>query len=533
MSTDIKHPEGKTQTRKVRGVAEGRVDESGLTAQVNAILNRHPAVGLAVGVVRDGRLVFFHGHGLADIAARTPITEDTVFRIGSITKTVTAIAVMQLWEQGRIDLDAPANNYLRAYQLVPARASFRPATVRHLLTHTAGIREMLHPWGLLRLRDLGEVVEVARRVPSLAEFYGGGLRLDAEPGTRFMYTSHGFATLGQIVEDVSGIPLARYFRERIFEPLDMADTDLPRSERVRPRLATGYELRSHGAEAVADFEVVTLGGGGVFSTTRDMGRYVAALLGGGANEHGRVLQPATMALMFAPQYQTDPRIPGMGLAFMRANLGGHLAVEHGGILPGFDSQIFLAPDDGVGVLAFTNGGSGALHLLAEPSAGVLRHLLGVPDDVVRGDVPHHPELWADLCGWYRFSAHPTDPGKLALGAGAEVFVRRGELMMRFLSPIPKLYKGFPLHPDDHNDPYVFRIRLPLFGSGTCRVAFSQAPGGGTTALHLDFGPTAFQKQADANNPRLWATGALGALAVAGTVVAVGRSRSGPGKRVRA
>lgn len=82
---------------------------SELDTKVAEILNRHPAIGLAVGMVREGRLAFFHGHGLADIASKRPITEDTVFRIGSLTKTFTAIAVMQLWEQGWIDLDAPAN----------------------------------------------------------------------------------------------------------------------------------------------------------------------------------------------------------------------------------------------------------------------------------------------------------------------------------------------------------------------------------------------------------------------------------------
>jgi CubicO group peptidase (beta-lactamase class C family) len=503
------------------------INEGKMTARVREILNRYPTVGLAVGVVRNGALEHFYAHGLADIPSKTPITEDTVFRVASITKTITAIAVMQLWERGLVDLDAPANDYLRAYTLVPARASFRPATVRHLLTHTAGIREVLHPWGLLRLRDLGEVVKAGRHVPSLAAYYHGGLRIDAEPGTRWMYTSHGYATLGQIVEDVSRMSLARYFRERIFEPLGMADSDLVRSEPVTSRLATGYELRSHGAKAVSDYDSVTLGGGGVFSTPRDMARYVAALLGGGANEHGRVLQPATMAMMYAPHYQTDPRIPGMGLAFWRSVFGGRRAVEHGGILPGFDSQIWLAPDDGVGVMAFANGGSGAQLWLTEPTAGVLRQLLGVPDDAIRTNAPQHPALWGDLCGWYRFSTYATDPARFGLGAGAEVFVRRGQLMMRFLSPIPALYSGFPLHPDDDNDPYIFRIRLPLFGSGTCRVAFSQEPGAGTTALHLDFGPLAFQKQPAITNPRRWVTAAAGALAVGATVVVARRSRGKP------
>jgi CubicO group peptidase (beta-lactamase class C family) len=423
-----------------------------------------------------------------------------------------------------VDLDAPANDYLRGYRLVPAKAGWRPATPRHLLTHTAGVREVLHPSGLLRMRDLGETVRLGRPVPSLAEYYRGGLRIDAEPGTRFTYTNHGFATLGQIVTDVSGQPLDRYFREHLFAPLGMANTDLVRSERVEAHLATGYELRSHGAEAVCDYEAVTAGGGGVYSTPRDMARYLAALLGGGGNENGSALKPMTMAAMFEPHYRPDPRIPGMGLGFFRSDLGGHLAVEHDGILPGFDAQIFLAPDDGVGVMAFANGAKRGMHWLTPEVAGLLRRLLGAPDAVIRADVPHRPEVWADLCGWYLFSSHVTDPARFAIGAGAEVIVRHGALMIRFLSPIPALYRGFLLHPDDDTDPYVFRVELPWFGTG--RVVFSRQPGVGTTAVHLDAAPLSFQKQPATTNPRRWVTGALGALAVAATGTAVGLRRSG-------
>lgn len=523
MSTVDKKPVNTTRSVKVRGkAADSVLNESEMKASVNEILNRWPTVGLAVGVVHGGHLAFFHGHGFADIESNTPITEDTVFRIASITKTFTAIAVLQLWERGLIDLDAPANDYLRAYKLIPAKASFRPATIQHLLTHTAGIREVLHPSGLLRMRDLGETVKLGRPMHSLAEYYRGGLRIDAEPGSRFMYTNHGFATLGQIVEDVSGKPLDRYMREYIFNPLGMANTDLVRSERVQSRLATGYDLRSDGARAVTDYEVVTVGGGGVYSNTRDMAQYAAALLGSGTNEHGSILKPETMALMFEAHYQPDPRMPGNALAFFRANFGDHLVVEHDGILPGFDSQVFLAPDDGIGVMAFATGARHAMHWLMPEVGGLLRHLLGVPDEVVRTDVPQHPEVWGDLCGWYHFSAHLTDPAKLALGAGIEVFVRRGQLMMRVLSPIPALYRGFALHPDDDKDPYVFRIDFSAFGIDTGRVIFSQEPGVGTTTAHFEFGPMSFQKQPASKNPRLWATGTLGAFAVTATAAVVRR-----------
>jgi CubicO group peptidase (beta-lactamase class C family) len=193
---------------------------------MDGILNRHPAVGLAVGIVRHGSLEFFHGHGFADVASNTPIDADTVFRIGSVTKPFTATAVTQLHERGLIDLDAPANDYLRGYQLVPARSGFRPATVRHLLTHTAGIAEVQRVWDLLHpeagpFEGRPPILSVAagEPMPSLSGYYRRGLRVVAEPGTRFAYCNHGFATLGQIVEDVSGMPLQRYFREWIFEPL--------------------------------------------------------------------------------------------------------------------------------------------------------------------------------------------------------------------------------------------------------------------------------------------------------------------------
>ena len=112
--------------------------------------------------------------------------------------------------------------------------------------------------------------------------------------------------------------------------------------------------------------------------------------------------------MFEPHYQPDPRIPGMGLAFFRGNAGGHSVVEHQGIVPGFNSQIVLAPGDGVGVLAFTNGARQAVLWLSAETAGLLHHLLGVPDEAIRSDVPHHPELWGDLCGWYYLPGRLSD-----------------------------------------------------------------------------------------------------------------------------
>jgi CubicO group peptidase (beta-lactamase class C family) len=493
------------------------VNDLDMKASIDGILNRWPAVGLVVGVIHDGHQPDFYRHGVADIASSSPVTEDTIFRVASITKTLTAVAVMQLWEQGSIDLDAPANDYLRAFRLIPAKPSWRPATVRQLLTHTAGLGEVASPWQAL-LRDFGESFTIGR-LPTLAQHYRGGLRLAAEPGTRFRYSNHGPATLGQLVEDVSGEPLDRYFRKRIFAPLGMTNSDLIRSDLVKARLATGYEVRSCGVKAVAEREMVTAGAASVYSSPRDMSRYLAALLGGGTNEHGTVLRPQTVARMFEPHYQPDPRIPGMGLAFWRTYLGHHLVVEHQGTLPGFHSQLLLAPDDGVGVVAFTNGSWRPDFWLPAECSGLLGQMLGVPPEGVRGDVPQRPQIWDDICGWYALPGPLSDVRvRSVFGAGIDVYVRGGQLRLRFLSPIPALYRGFPLRPDDEDDPYVFRVEL--MESVSTRIVFAQEPGAGTTALHVELMPLSLRKQTATKNPRVWASGALVSLAAGGAAAAV-------------
>ncbi|BAW07448.1 serine hydrolase domain-containing protein [Nocardia seriolae] len=463
-----------------------------LDRRVRELLHRHAAVGFAVAVVRGGETVWFRGHGVADIGAGVAITEDTVFRIGSLTKTFTAIAVLQLVEQGEVDLDGPARDYLRAYRLVGARPAHRAPTVRQLLTHTAGLPELLTPTRVLA-PVLGETVAHGRAIPTLAEFYGGALRLVTEPGTCHTYSNHGFATLGQIVSDVSNQPLARVLRERVFDPLGMDATDLVRSDHVRERLAIGYTLRANGPRPVADRDLVTAGAGAIYSSSRDMGRYAAALLAGGANEHGSVLRPQTVASMFAPQYQPDPRIPGMGLAFFRHTLAGHPTVDHDGLMPGFSSQLMLAPDDGVGILAFTNGVRGGKQWLGTEVSELLRSLLGLAPETIRGDLAHRPHTWGALCGWYEFPGALRDIQKWFI-TGARVAVHRGGLTLRVISPIPALSRHIPLWPEDEKDPDVFRADLTALGMGVTRVVFTRDPDAAATALHLDAVPLSFHRR---------------------------------------
>jgi hypothetical protein len=215
----------------------------------------------------------------------------------------------------------------------------------------------------------------------------------------------------------------------------------------------------------------------------------------------------------------------MGLAFFRSESGGHRLVGHDGILPGFTSSLLVAPDDGIGLIAFTNGSPGAMAWMPIELERLLRHLLDVPDETMRTDVPHHPETWSEICGRYRLPDRISDlRGRVAMGAGVEVFVGGGRLMARILTPVPALYRGVPLHPDDESDPYLFRADLSPFGMPTVRIAFDRKAGVGTTALHTDLQSLSLYKRRATRGPGSWAVGALGAVAVATAVTVVRRRR---------
>jgi CubicO group peptidase (beta-lactamase class C family) len=501
------------------------VDEQALRIAVTEVLDRWPTAGLAVVILRDGEPVWFSGYGVADCASRAPVTADTVFRIGSVTKTMTAVAVMQLWEQGLVDLDVPVAEYLRSFGLTPVRADLPPVTLRHLLTHTAGLGYWRR-WSDL-LRPAVGSGDATRSVQPMADYYRRGLPVEVAPGTKWMYSNHGFATLGQIVEDVTGEPFARYLRAHVLAPLGMERSDLVRSERVTAGHATGYVVRARGLVPAVDREVATPAGGAVRSTPQDMARYATALLHGGANEHGTVLEPDTLGLMFQAHHQPDPRVPGYGLSFELGEEDGHRTVGHGGVLSGFLTQMTLAPDDGVGVVVLANTGGfdgrGAPELLA---GTLLRRLLGLPDQTIRAEVPARPEIWAELCGWYGMAPGPLTNAfsRLTFGAGVEVAVRHGHLMLLPISPIPALRRGFRLHPDDATDPYVFRVDLAAtWGKGTHRVAFRQEVSEGSATMCLEGMGLSLRRRPEVLNPRRWATGGL---IVGGSAAALRLGRAG-------
>ena len=488
------------------------VGEIDLHRTIARVLRRWPSAGLAVAVVRDGSPPRFLGHGVADVASGRPVGEHTVFRVGSLTKVLTAVAVMQLYEQEVVHLDAPADDYLRTFRLVPAETDVRQPTVRHLLTHTGGVGYWRRRSDLLRHPGVGSG-DVARSVVPLAEYYRDGLPVDVQPGTRWAYSNHGFAALGQIVEDVSGEPLDRYLRAHVFGPLGMEETDLVLSERLRAQLATGYTLRRGRLAAVRSREVPTPGSGGVYSTASDLARFVAAMLRGGVGEHSRVLTAESVASMFRAHFRPDPRVAGMGLGFDRHEERGRTRIGKTGILSGFLSAIGMAPENGGGVVVL--GNTGGLDGRGAPAPlvdALMRLLVGLPEEPVRDDVAPHPEVWPALCGWYAPDAGPITNlfPRLAMGAGVEVTVRHRELVLTPLTPVPGMRIGMVLHPDDPSDGRLYRVTYPPYG-WNLSVVFTE-----DTPPRLLFDLMSFEKRPPWQNPRRWATGTAAAAAAVAT-----------------
>jgi CubicO group peptidase (beta-lactamase class C family) len=448
-------------------------------------MNEHTLAGLAVGIVHHGRLIYSRGLGFADVASHRPVDSSTVFRVGSISKTFTAIALMQLCEQGKVDLDRPVNDYLKSYWIEPADPS-APPTLRHFLTHTGGIGELRSARDVLQIQTVvGLGVPPGKPLPSLAEYYGGRLAAELPPGRKWAYANHAFATLGQVVEDVSGQPFGEHMRRQVFEPLGMEHTDFLRSDRVRDKLAVGYAFGRGRMTAVPYLEIAVGPAGSVFSSVEDMAKYVAALMNGGRNEAGSVIKPETLARMYERQYEPDERLSAMGLAFMVDSYDGHRVVGHDGGWPGFISSMLVAPDDDLGVIAFTNTSSPAPNAVA---SRLLRGLLGVEDpaaNLPRKAVLERPDLWPELVGDYG----PL-PGLntnlrtwMSFGGEVRVFVKGSHLALGAL--VGPFRQGLRLYPTDTGDPLAFSV---VHEQQAAPVLFKRGTDGRVDRIVFGMGP---------------------------------------------
>jgi len=315
--------------------------------------------GVIAGIVQDGKLAHVLAHGLADREAGRAVTRATAFRIASMTKSVTALGILALRDQGKLTLDAPLATYIPQFVKVkPATRDSAPVTVRHLLNHTAGFVTD-DPWGD---RVLGMTPG------ALDALIVNGTLFARPPGIAFEYSNLGFALLGRVLTNVSGEPYQSFIGRTLLKPLGMTRTTFDAPVAAREDFAWPYRCDDgvHSRERLEpDGEVGAMGG--LATTADDYARYIAFLLGAWPPrddpDDGPVRRSSVreLALFHAPPYQPDPvegkPMPasayGYGLVDSDdAILGRRL--HHPGGLPGYGSHMMFLPDAQVGVFAFGN-----------------------------------------------------------------------------------------------------------------------------------------------------------------------------------
>lgn len=317
---------------------------------IQAHLNDQHIAGATVALVQNGNLLFSKGYGFADLEKRVPVDPGrTLFRIGSVSKLFVWTAIMQLYEQGRLDLDADVNTYLSDFK-IPATFS-RPVSLRDIMTHSAGFEDRvigLFARDSTQLEPLGAIL--ARELP--ARIY--------PPGEVASYSNHATAMAAYIVEQVSGLSWDDYVEQNIFAPLGMKQTTFrqPLPARLQPDLSAGYRY-SEGVFQPEAFEYIPLAPAGSVSTTAtDIAKFMITHLQLGTYDDQRILDTATARLMHSDLFRMATGLNAMAYGFMGLNLNGQRIIGHGGDTGWFHTLLALFPEHGLGVFVSFNSEAG-------------------------------------------------------------------------------------------------------------------------------------------------------------------------------
>jgi len=302
--------------------------------------------GATISVVKDGKLFFAKGYGYADLGNRKPvIANQTIFRIGSISKLFTWTAVMQLAEQGKLDLNADVNTYLTDFKIPDTYPE--PITLAHLMTHTAGFEDSQRR---LLARNADEV-------KPLGEYLANNMPARVRPpGEIAAYSNYGAGLAAYIVEEVSGMSFDDYVKENIYNPLDMQHSTFrqPLPPELASNMAVGYTYEN-GAHKAGEFEYISITPSGSMSaTSMDMAKFMIAHLEDGRYGGVRILQEGTAQEMHRRQFSHDPRINGMSYGFVEGRFNGRKNIGHGGGTPYTSSLLVLLPEENVGLFVSFN-----------------------------------------------------------------------------------------------------------------------------------------------------------------------------------
>jgi len=317
-------------------------------ARITEMMKRHIAAGEISGgvtlVARHGRIAHFEATGVTDIDSKTPMTKTSVFRIASMTKPVTGVAIMMMMEEGKLRITDPVSKYIPSFKDLkvavaeprgrgaagaaaadePARVKYyrvpaeREVTIRDLLTHVSGLNSGPMSGDSARATDI-------RRSPTdtLADYIPrlGRSALEFQPGSRWMYSAQaGFDTLGRIVEITSGMPFDQFLRQRVFEPLGIREASFYPTPELEPRLVTAYQLDPKGKMSKnpnpgsMQSKVYFMGSGGLVTTAEEYAKFAQMLVNGGELNGKRLLSPRTVAYMGSVHAsdKLEGRTPGEG-----------------------------------------------------------------------------------------------------------------------------------------------------------------------------------------------------------------------------
>lgn len=310
---------------------------------------------LTVSVVSGGEVIFAKGYGYADYETKTPVDpEKTLFRIGSTSKLFTWTAVMQLVEQGKLDLDTDINEYLdfeipNTLEYKRGNNQTEPITIRHLMSHTPGFEDYMSDVFSIsedHLVPLGQYVREQRP------------KMVFTPGEVPAYSNYGTSLAGYIVEVVSGIPFADYVEQNIYQPLGMEYSTFrqPLPSHLADQIAKPYR-RVNGEFLEAEFEYVSEPAGSMSSTGLDMVKFMFAYLQGGQHEGARILEEETILRMFSEQDSQHLSLKGMAHGFMTDSINGREIFQHAGGMMLYSTWFSLVPEEEVGLFISHSGGN--------------------------------------------------------------------------------------------------------------------------------------------------------------------------------
>ena len=348
--------------------------------------------GAVMGVVIDGELAWVKTAGVRETENKSPVTPETVFRIASMTKSFTAMAILKLRDEGKLSLDDAAARYVPALADLPYPTSDSPAiTIRHLLTHSEGFPED-NPWGDRQLAQTDETMRAWMKA---------GIPFSTAPGTTFEYSNYGFAILGAVIAKASGKPYADYVRDNILRPLGMNASTFEMSEVPRDKIALGYRREGDTWKPEPILAHGSFGAmGGLWTTAPDLARYVAFLLSAfpprDEPERGPVKRSSAREMQqlwrFSPgsafRATTDAPLQlgvsgyGYGLGIGQDCRYAYI-VGHGGGLPGYGSLMRWLPDYGVGLIAMGNLTYGGFNALFNDATAALQRTGALQPRVVK------------------------------------------------------------------------------------------------------------------------------------------------------